>query len=91
MAIFLTTIKYTAKGLEFRGLRQSIERLSTFFAATKSMKLSVIATCWRLDPFDVVVVFEAPDDETAAAVVQPLSADGYIRATIDRLEFPGSQ
>ena len=57
MATYISTIKFTQKGLE--GIHESAKRANAFKAAAKKMGVKVTATYWTLGYFDGVIVFEA--------------------------------
>ena len=82
MATFITTIKFTQKGLE--GISESTKRLAAFKTAAKKMSVKVTAAYWTMGYFDGVLIFEAPDDETAAAAMLRLSGQGYVHTTTAR-------
>ena len=82
MATFITTTKFTEKGLQ--GIRESGKRAAAFKAAAKEMGVKIIGVYWTLGPSDTVIVFEAPDDETATAAMLNLSAQGNVTTTTAR-------
>jgi uncharacterized protein with GYD domain len=82
MATFITTTKFTEKGLQ--GIRESGKRAAAFKAAAKNMGVKIIGVYWTLGPFDTVIIFEAPDDETATAAMLSLSAQGNVTTTTAR-------
>jgi uncharacterized protein with GYD domain len=82
MATFITTTKFTEKGLQ--GIRESGKRAAAFKAAAKKMGVKIIGVYWTLGPFDTVIIFEAPDDETATAAMLNLSAQGNVTTTTAR-------
>ena len=88
MAMFLTTIKFPEKGIRLQGIRKTLERVAAFRAIAKDMGLKVTGICWDVGYFDGIIVFEAPDDNTAAAAVRHLSVDGYIQTITTRIIIP---
>jgi uncharacterized protein with GYD domain len=82
MATFITTTKFTEKGLQ--GIRESGKRAAAFKAAAKKMGVKIIGVYWTLGPSDTVIIFEAPDDETATAAMLTLSAQGNLTTTTAR-------
>jgi len=83
MATFITTIKFTEKGIQ--GVHESAKRAAAFKAAAKKMGVKVSAIYWTLGRFDGVLIFEAPDDETATAAMLSLSSQGYVHTTTSRV------
>jgi uncharacterized protein with GYD domain len=82
MATFITTIKFTEKGIQ--GIQKSPKRAAAFKAAAKKMGVKVTGIYWTLGYFDGVVIFDAPDDETATAAMLHLSAQGNVHTTTAR-------
>ncbi len=82
MATFITTIKFTEQGVQ--GIQESPKRAAVFKATSKKMGVKVTDIYWTLGYFDGVIVFEAPDDETATAAMLHLSAQGNVHTTTSR-------
>jgi uncharacterized protein with GYD domain len=82
MATFIATIKFTQKGLD--EITESTKRAAAFKAAAKKMGVKVTGNYWTTGYFDGVLIFEAPDDETAAAATMHLSGQGYVHTTTAR-------
>ena len=82
MPSFITTIKFTEKGLQ--EIRETGTRAAAFKAAAKKLGVKVTGTYWTLGAFDGVIIFESPDDETATAVMLSLSAQGNVTTTTAR-------
>jgi len=82
MATFIATIKFTQKGLE--GISESPKRAAAFKTAAKKMGVKVTGTYWTTGYFDGLIIFDAADDETAAAATLLLSGQGYVHTTTAR-------
>ncbi len=82
MATFITTIKFTQQGLQ--ALDQTTKRAAALKAAAKKMGAKVTDIYWTLGDHDGVLVLEAPDDETAAAVLAHVSAGGNVSTSTCR-------
>lgn len=82
MATFITTIRFTEKGLQ--GIRDTTKRAAAFKAAAKKMNIKVTGVYWTLGPFDGALIFDAPDDETATAAMLQLSSLGNVQTTTAR-------
>jgi len=87
MATFVTTIKFTEKGLQ--GIRETGKRAAAFKAVAKKMGVKVPGIYWTLGSFDGVIVFDAPDDETATVAMLSLSAQGNVTTTTARAFVAG--
>jgi uncharacterized protein with GYD domain len=82
MATFITTIKFTEKGVQ--AIHESPKRAVAFKAAAKKMGAKVREIYWTLGHFDGVIIFDAPDDETATAAMLSLSSRGNVQTTTAR-------
>jgi uncharacterized protein with GYD domain len=82
MATFITTIKFSEKGLQ--AIHESPKRAAAFKSAAKKMGVKVRDIYWTLGYFDGVLIFEAPDDETATAAMLHLSSQGNVHTTTAR-------
>ena len=82
MATFIATVKFTQKGLD--EITESTKRAAAFKVAAKKMGVKVTATYWTTGFFDGVIIFDAPDDETAAAATMHLAGQGYVHTTTAR-------
>jgi uncharacterized protein with GYD domain len=82
MATFITTIKFTEKGIKAIG--ETTKRADAFKAAAKKMGAKVTEIYWTLGEFDGAIVLEAPDAETAAAVLLHLDMSGNVHTTTTR-------
>ena len=82
MATFITTIKFTELGLE--DIRKSPKRAKAMKSAAKKMGVKVKEIYWTLGESDGLLIFDAPDDETATAAMLFLSRQGNVRTTTAR-------
>lgn len=79
MARFITTIKFTEKGLEH--IKDTSKRAAAFKSAAKKMGVKVLEIYWTLGAFDGLIIFDAADDESATAVMLYLSSKDYVRTS----------
>src|SRR5271165_4087644 len=77
MATFITIIKFTPQGV--MSIQDTCKRAAEFKAAAKKMGGKVTATYWTQGPFDGVLIFEAPDAETASALMVNLALQGFVQ------------
>jgi uncharacterized protein with GYD domain len=82
MTTFVSTIKFTEQGIKAIG--ETTRRAAAVKAAAKKMKVKVTDIYWTLGLFDGLLVFEAPDDETATAMLLHLGALGNVQTTTAR-------
>jgi uncharacterized protein with GYD domain len=88
MATFISLVSYTDQGI--RNVKESPSRLDAakkaFQAAGGELKEFYLA----MGKFDIVIVSEAPDDETAARVSLTLGSLGNVRTQTMRV-FPEAE
>lgn len=82
MATYITSIKFTVQGLQAIG--DTTRRAAAFKASAKKMGVKVSSLYWTLGCHDGVLILEAPDDETATAVVLKLASFGNVQTTTVR-------
>jgi uncharacterized protein with GYD domain len=82
VATFIATVKFTEKGIQ--GIRDTGKRAAAFKAAAKKMGVKVTGVYWTLGYFDGVIIFDAPDDESATAAMLYLSGQGHVHTTTCR-------
>ena len=71
MPTYVTLYHFTEKGIQH--VKDTVKRSEAFRSRAKKHGVTVKEIIWTLGAHDIVVVFEAPDDETASIVM--LSAD----------------
>jgi uncharacterized protein with GYD domain len=71
MPIYVTLIKFTGKGIEH--VKDTVKRHEAFKSGAKKRGVTLNEVVWTLGAHDMVAIFEAPDDETAAIAM--LSGD----------------
>ena len=82
MATFISTIKFTDQGI--KNIKDTCKRANAFKAAAKKMGVKVRDIYWSLGPFDGVLIFDAPDDETATALMIQLGSFGNVQTQTGR-------
>ena len=82
MATFITTLHFTEQGIQ--AVRDTCDRAAAFKTTAKKMGVKVTGMYWTLGAFDGVLVFDAPDEETATAVLLHLGSLGNIRTQTAR-------
>ena len=82
MATFITTIKFTEQGAQ--NIHESPKRAAAFKSAAKKLGVKVTDIYWTLGSLDGVLIFDAPDDETATAAVLHLSSQGNVQTKTAR-------
>jgi uncharacterized protein with GYD domain len=82
MATFITNIKFTQQGI--KGISETTKRAASLKAAGKKMGVKVTDIYWTLGDHDGVLIFEAPNDESATTLLLHLGALGNVHTTTVR-------
>ena len=82
MATFISTIQFSKQGM--KDIKATCRRADAFKTAAAKMGVDVKGLYWTSGPFDGVIVFEAPDDETASAVMLHLGSFGNVHSQTTR-------
>lgn len=82
MATYITNIKFTQQGV--KGIDDTTKRAAALKAAAKKMGAKVTDIYWTMGDYDGVLIFQAPDDETAASVLLHLGAAGNVHTSTVR-------
>ncbi|MGB8017346.1 MAG: GYD domain-containing protein [Pseudolabrys sp.] len=77
MPTYISLVQFTDQGI--RAAKDTTHRLAEWAAKVKSRGVTIKEMYWTLGQYDQVCVFEAPDDETAAAVLLAADMLGNIR------------
>ncbi len=82
MATFVSTIKFTDQGLA--AMKDTCQRAKSFETSAQKLGVEVREILWTLGPFDGLILFDAPDDLTATALMLRLSSAGYVHTLTSR-------
>lgn len=89
MATFVSLIHLTEHGEG--DIQHSVDRADAFRETAEKHGATVKEVYWTLGEVDGVLIFEAPDDETATALTLGLGSKGNVRTrtmrAFDREEF----
>ena len=77
MATYVLLATYTEQGL--KGIKDTIKRTEAVRELAKKAGLSMRESYWTLGAFDVVAVFDAPDDETMTAFSLSVAKLGNVK------------
>lgn len=77
MATFIALITETQEGEA--NIQDSVSRASQFVEMATDFGATVKGQYWTMGAYDGVLLFEAPDDETASALMLCLSSKGSVR------------
>ncbi|MGW2557963.1 GYD domain-containing protein [Streptomyces sp. NPDC001514] len=79
MPTYVALLNWTDQGI--RGYKDTPQRAEAFAAAAQKLGAKVLNIYWTVGPYDLVAVVEAPDDETATAVLLQVGGLGNVRTT----------
>ena len=77
MARYVSLIQFTEQGI--RNIKDTIKRGDAAMAEAEKMGLKIVEEFWTMGAYDVVVLFDAPDDETASAFILKIGALGNVK------------
>jgi uncharacterized protein with GYD domain len=77
MATFVVLGSFTDQGI--RSIKDTAKRAETFQHTAKKVGVKVKEIYWTLGQYDFVSVCDAPDDETASALIYSLVSAGNVR------------
>ncbi len=76
MATYVTLLKFTEEGA--KKIKDTCKRAADFKASAKKLGIEVKEQLWCLGRWDGLMLFEAPDDETATTAMLSVSAQGNV-------------
>lgn len=76
MPTYITLAKFTGQGA--KTIQDTTKRAKMFMDLAKKRKVTYKGIYWTMGRFDVISVFEAPNDETATALVLDLGSKGNV-------------
>ena len=79
MATYIALTNFTDQGI--RTAKDTTKRADAVKKVAKKFGVTVKEFYWTLGSYDTVIVFDAPDDASAAAVVASIGAAGNLRTT----------
>ena len=79
MPLYVALVNWTDQGI--KNYRDSVRRAEDYRGLVEKSGGQVRQLVWTLGEYDIVVVTDFPDDETATAVALQASALGNIRTT----------
>jgi uncharacterized protein with GYD domain len=86
MATYILLATYTEQGV--KGIKDTVKRTETVRENARKAGLAMKESYWTLGAFDVVAVFEAPDDETMTAFALSVARLGNVRTQTLRAFSP---
>ncbi len=77
MARYISLIQFTEQGI--RNVKDTVKRGDAAIAEAEKMGMKIIEEFWTMGAYDVVVMFDAPDDETVSAFLLKIGSMGNVR------------
>jgi uncharacterized protein with GYD domain len=79
MATYISLVNWTDQGV--RELKDSPARADATVELFESLGGKLVQLYWTVGPYDLVGIFEAPDDETVTAMQLTIGSRGAVRTT----------
>lgn len=76
MPTYISLIQWTEKGE--KNVRDTAKREAAFAKSGQKLGIQVVQAYWTMGQYDGVLIFEAPDDETATAAMLSLGTLGNV-------------
>ena len=83
MSTYMTLIRYTQQGIE--SIKDSPARLDTAKALYRSLGAEIKSFYLSMGKYDVIVISEAPDDQTATKLAMTIASAGALRTETFRI------
>jgi len=77
MASYLALLQFTEQGI--RNVKDTTKRAAATSEMASKLGVKLVDVFWTLGPYDIVLVLEAPDDETLTAFTLKLSSLGNVK------------
>jgi uncharacterized protein with GYD domain len=77
MASYVSLIQFTDQGI--RNIKDTIKRGDAAMADAAKMGMKIIEEFWTMGAYDVIVLFDAPDDETMTAFALKVGSLGNVK------------
>jgi uncharacterized protein with GYD domain len=77
MVRFISLFNFTEKGIG--KYADTVSRADAFIKDPQKAGVKVTAMYWMVGAYDGMVVLEAPDEQSATAMLLKLGANGYVR------------
>ena len=77
MAMYVSLLRFTEQGI--RNVKDTTKRAAAATAEAEKIGLKVRDSFWTLGPYDVVLLLEAPDDQSVTAFTLKVSSLGNVK------------
>ena len=79
MALYMYQASYTAKSMAAQ-IQEPLDPVEAIRSALEDVGAQLVVTGFPFGEYDVLVVYEAPDDVTAASVAMAVAAEGEVKS-----------
>ena len=79
MALYMYQAAYTVESMAAQ-IKQPLDRIEAVWPSLEAMGAKILAGGYPFGEYDVLVIYEAPDDTTAASVAMAVAAGGAVRS-----------
>jgi uncharacterized protein with GYD domain len=78
MAMYVSLIQFTDQGI--RSIKKTIKRGDAAMAEAEKMGVKIVEEFWTMGTYDVVVIVDAPNDETMSAFMLKIGSLGNVKS-----------
>ena len=78
MAMYVSLIQFTDQGI--RNIKKTIKRGDAAMAEAEKMGVKIVEEFWTMGTYDVVVIVDAPNDETMSAFMLKVGSLGNVKS-----------
>src|SRR5947208_8641225 len=78
MAMYISLIQFTEQGI--RNVKDTVKRGDAAIGEAEKMGMNIIEEFWTMGAYDVVVMFDAPNDETMSAFLLKIGSMGNVKS-----------
>jgi uncharacterized protein with GYD domain len=78
MAMYVSLIQFTDQGI--RNVKKTIKRGDAAMAEAEKMGMKIVEEFWTMGTYDVVVIVDAPNDETMSAFMLKIGSLGNVKS-----------
>ena len=77
MAMYVSLVQFTDQGIH--NVEDTVKRSEAAMAEAGKMGMKIVQPLWTMGAYDVVVLLEAPDDETISAFTLKIGSMGSVK------------
>jgi uncharacterized protein with GYD domain len=78
MAMYVGLIQFTEQGIS--NVKDTIKRGDAAMAEAEKMGMKIVEEFWTMGAYDVVIVVDAPDDQTMSAFMLKIGSLGNVKS-----------